>query len=59
MPPSAEGASCTLTSASMVPGAPVPEARIVSELGATLSDSDTSPAYVPLMAATPAVTDMA
>ena len=32
---------------------------MVSELGATLSDSDTSPAYVPLMAATPATTDMA
>ncbi len=32
---------------------------MVSELGATLSKSDTSPAYEPLMAATPAVTVMA
>ena len=59
MPPAADGASCTLTSASIVPGAPEPDARMVSEWGATLSDSDTSPAYVPLMAATPAVSDMA
>jgi hypothetical protein len=43
----------------MVPGAPAPVARRVSECGSVLSASDTSPAYVPLIAATPAVTDMA
>ncbi len=44
MPPAAEGARRTLTSASMVPGAPAPVALIVSDDGVTLSESETSPA---------------
>ncbi len=57
VPPSAE-AKATLTVAPIVPGAPAPSSFITSDAGSVRSESTHVPAYVPLIAATPAVTVM-
>ncbi len=48
----------TFTVAPIVPGAPAPSSFITSDAGSDRSESTHVPAYVPLIAATPAVTVM-
>jgi hypothetical protein len=56
--PSSCDENATFTVAPIVPGAPAPSSFITSDAGSVRSESTHVPAYVPLIAATPAVTVM-